>query len=72
MAYKKTTARKSSRSSTGYSSRKPAARKSASRRKGSTGRSNTTIRIVVEQPQAVSSVGPAPTQSATPAKKAMF
>lgn len=70
MAYKKRTARKSAKRTTGNYSRK---RSSGTRKTGRTSsarRTVNTLRIVVEQPQAVSSVPVA--QNQTSARKAMF
>lgn len=71
MAYKKRTTRKSgSRTSGGYSRKRTAAR-SGGKGARSAGRSVSTLRIVVEQPQAVSSVGVVPA-TAKSARKAQF
>jgi len=68
MAYKKRNTRKSGGSRTGYASRKSSSRASSGKRAGTARRSVQTVRIVVEQPQAVSS---AP-QGSAPARKAVF
>lgn len=70
MAYKKRTARKSGKRTTGYTRGKSSSRRSTTKRSGSSKRVVNTLRIVVEQPQAVSSVPVQ--QSATSARKAMF
>lgn len=69
MAYKKRTSSGARKRSTGYTGRSRSAVRGKSGAKRSAGRSVNTIRIVVEQPQAVSSVMPGSVQTA---RKAAF
>ena len=75
MAYKKRTQSKSRSRASGYSSRKRSTTRSSSKGRRSSGRGTQTLRIVVEQPQAQSSVdlskGLMPANQNAP-RKAMF
>jgi len=75
MAYKKRASSKSRSRTSGYSSRKRSTTRSASKGRRSTGRGTQTLRIVVEQPQAASSMdlskGIIPANQNAP-RKAMF
>jgi len=75
MAYKKRASSKSRSRTSGYSGRKRSTARSASKGKRTSGRSVQTLRIVVEQPQAASSMdlskGIIPANQNAP-RKAMF
>lgn len=75
MAYKKRTSRRASGRSSGYSKRATTSRRSSAKRSSASKRAVQTLRIVVEQPQAQSSLdlsqGLMPANQNSP-RKAMF